>query len=385
VASNVPRALLGVALTVSAAVAGLAQRRRPVVEPAPPAPPPPAPAVAPAPAPTGVGALVAKLDDLQRARPVTAVPFAVVKKFGDDQGGKLAALVAYYGFLSVFPLLLVLVSVLGFVLADRPDLQQDLLDTAFAQFPVLGTDLRDNVGEISGNGLALAVGLLGALWAGLSAMSACQDASNEAWGIHVSERPPFLKNRLRSLAGLLVLGALLVGTTALGSLGTAFGDLGAGVRLALIVAAVAADALVFLLAFQVLTGHHQLWRSLVPGALVAGGGYYLLQVVGAWYLERVVSGARDTYGTFAVVIGLLAWLYLLAQLAMYATELNVVLANRLWPRSLRAEAIGPADERAIASLAERQHRVPQERVEVAFDDVSAGDGGGGLPTTPPTP
>ena len=120
---------------------------------------------------------------------MTAVPFAVVKKFGDDQGGKLAALVAYYGFLSVFPLLLVLVSVLGFVLADRPDLQQDLLDTAFAQFPVLGTDLRDNVGEISGNGLALIVGLLGALWAGLGAMSACQDAGNEAWGIQVSQRP----------------------------------------------------------------------------------------------------------------------------------------------------------------------------------------------------
>ncbi len=146
----------------------------------------------------------------------------------------------------------------------------------------------------------------------------------------------------------------------------------------------------FLLAFQVLTSHHQGWRSLVPGALVAGGGYYLLQVIGAWYMERVVSGARDTYGTFAVVIGLLAWLYLLAQLAMYATELNVVLANRLWPRSLRAEAIGPADERALASLAERQHRVPQERVDVAFDDdgdddVSAGDGRGGLPRTPRTP
>ena len=129
---------------------------------------------------------------------------------------------------------------------------------------------------------------------------------------------------------------------------------------------VAADAAVFLLSFQVLTAKHQPWASLVPGALLAGLCYFALQLVGGAYLNHVVSGATATYGAFAVVIGLLAWLFLLAQLTTYAAELNVVLAQRLWPRSLRRERLRRADRRVLRSIASRQQRVPQQGITVDF-------------------
>ncbi len=332
--------------------------------------PPHAPAPDPSPeveAPGGkLAQAVARVDRYQQRHSWLGLPIGVVKKFGDDEGGRLAALVAYYGFLSLFPLLLAFVSILGFVLADRPDLQKDLIDSAFGQFPVIGDELRRNVGSITGNTFALVVGIVGALWAGMAAMQAAQVTMNEVHEIPYLERPNFLKSRLRSVAGLLVLGLLLVATTALSGVTSSLGGLPGAARIALFMGTVAADAAVFLLSFQVLTAKHQPWASLVPGALLAGLCYFALQMVGGAYLNHVVSGATATYGAFAVVIGLLAWLFLLAQLTTYAAELNVVLAQRLWPRSLRRERLRRADRRVLRSIASRQQRVPQQGITVEF-------------------
>jgi uncharacterized BrkB/YihY/UPF0761 family membrane protein len=142
-----------------------------------------------------------------------------------------------------------------------------------------------------------------------------------------------------------------------------------------------ADILVVWVAFQILTARHQPWKALLPGAVLAGAAYFALQLVGSIYLKRVVAGA-SVYGVFAVVIGLMAWLFLLAQVTMYASELNVVLHRRLWPRSLRSDRLREADRKVFGSLASRQRKVPQQQITVDFEDPA---GQGGLPPPPPTP
>ena len=101
------------------------------------------------------------VDDLQQRHPRLSFPAAVVKKFGDDQAGQLAALIAYYAFVSLFPLLLVFVTVLGFVLQGNPSAQESILNSTLSQFPIIGTQLQHNVHSLTGSAGALAIGLVG--------------------------------------------------------------------------------------------------------------------------------------------------------------------------------------------------------------------------------
>jgi membrane protein len=164
--------------------------------------------------------LLDRLDAFQRSRRPIAFAFAVIKKFGDDGGGRLAALVAYYAFLSLFPLLLVLVTVLGFVLDDNPELQKRVVDSALAQFPVVGKELGSNLDRLEGNLVALGVGLAGALWGGLGAMQAAQYAMNAVWDVPLRDRPGFFAKRLRSLIMLGVLGGGILASTIVTNLAT---------------------------------------------------------------------------------------------------------------------------------------------------------------------
>src|SRR5256886_10798109 len=108
--------------------------------------------------------IVARVDAFQQRRRWTAFPYAVIKKFGDDQAGNLAALIAYYGFFSIFPLLLVFVTALGLLLHGDPSLQRSIEQSALRNFPVIGPQISENVHSISRNGLALGVGIAGTLW-----------------------------------------------------------------------------------------------------------------------------------------------------------------------------------------------------------------------------
>ena len=163
---------------------------------------------------------VARLDALQQKRAMTAIPYAVVKRFGEDRGRHFAALIAYYGFFSIFPLLLVFVNVLGFVLQNNKALQKDILQSAFANFPAIGPDLTKNLGTIKGNGLALAFGLLAALWAGLGAVYAAQDSMDTVWSVPRTKRVSWVGKRRRALVILGILGAGVLATTAVAGVGT---------------------------------------------------------------------------------------------------------------------------------------------------------------------
>lgn len=323
--------------------------------------------------PGGIQGLLARVDDFQQSRPVFAFPFAVVKKFGDDKAGKLAALLAYYGFFSLFPLLLVFVAVLGFVLAGNKDLQGEVVNSVFARFPIVGPDIERTVegGGIQGSGAALVIGLVLALWAGLAVMQSAQDAMNEVWGVPMKDRPNFLKSRLRSVILLLILGVGIVVATLLAGLATAGKDRALIIQAAALVISLAVNFGLFLVAFRVLTVRNVLIGQLVPGAVLAAVGSLILQSLGGYILGSKMANAGETYGAFATVIVLLTWLALQAQLTLFAAEVNVVRARRLWPRSLTQDPLADADKEVLTEVAKIEERHPEQEIEVEFHDDRA--------------
>jgi inner membrane protein YhjD len=280
-----------------------------------------------------------------------------MKKFGDDQAGNLAALIAYYGFLSLFPLMMVLVTLLGLLLRNNPELQDTIRTSALANFPVLGGQISDNVDSLPGSGLALGIGLALALWAGLGVMKVLQTAMNAVWNVPYRARPNFWVSLLRAIIMLLVLGVITIASAAAGSVGGGSDNW----LLAIfgIAMSVVLNLVLFLLAFRILTSEDVTWADVFPGALIAAVAWTTLQATGGFIVSHRLQGASDTYGAFAIVIGLLAWIYLGAQVTLFAAEVNVVMKRRLWPRAIVQPPLTEADERAFKSYAEQEERRPE--------------------------
>lgn len=270
------------------------------------------------------------LDRFQQRHPTLAIPAAIGKKFHDDQGGNLTALIAYRAFFSLFPLLLLMTTILGYVLAGDPELRHSVVDSTLSQFPVIGDQLQS--GTLKGNGLALVVGIVGSLLAGLGVVLEAERAFDRVWEARDEDRRGFLGSRLRAVALLLVLGSLAVVSTVISGLAAGGSTLLGPVWGILI--ATALNFAVFSVVFRLLTAKGIAFRALLPGVAVATVGWGLLQLLGGWYVSHEVRNATPVYGTFALVIGLLAWIHLGALFTVLGAEASVVRERRLWPRSL---------------------------------------------------
>jgi membrane protein len=342
--------------------------------------------------PGGIEGLIRRVDRFQKERHWLAFPYAVVKKFGDDRGGNLAALIAYYGFFSLFPLLLALFTLIALFLGPDSELGRQIQDSALAQFPVIGDDIRNNIATISGTGLTLAIGLVGALWGGLGVTQAAQTAMNEVWDVPRRERPNFIQSKLRGFLMLVLLGSLVIASTLLAAFGTAGGSF-IPFKLLGLAGSFALNLGVYMIAFRVLTDRELTWGQVFPGAAVAAVLWGLAQILGGYLVNRQVQGASDTYGFFAIVIGLLAWIYLGATISLYGAEVNVVRINRLWPRSLQEKPpLTSADERTLTRAAEAEEKIPEQNVQVSFDRTAARpeprggeEGAGARPESPRQP
>jgi YihY family inner membrane protein len=307
---------------------------------------------------------VRSFDRFQQRHRTLAIVLAVQKKFSDDGAGNLAALIAYYGFVSLFPLLLVAVAVLGFILQGDPSARASILHSGLNQIPIIGQSLDKSV-ALKGSSAALGIGLVGSLLAGLGVTVAVQTTFNQVHGVPHKSRPNFLTARLRGLALLATLGVLqIVSTVVTGLVSTGF--VGVGLVIAGYALSLLFNLLLFFTSFRLLTSRSITTRELWPGIAAATIGWEILQTVGGLYVKHVLKGAAATYGDFATVIGLLAWLFLGARLVVYAAELNVVLARRYWPRSLLDPAT-PADDAARQALAEMEERSDREQIHVTFD------------------
>jgi membrane protein len=322
---------------------------------------------------------VERLDRYQRRHRRMGLPIAVVYKFLDDQGTYLAAIITYYAIVSLFPLLLLLSTVLNFVLAGRPDLQQDVLNSALGQFPVVGDQLSDPA-AISGNGVALVVGILGTIYGGLGVAQAVQNAMNTIWRVPRNARPNPIKSRARSLLLLLVLGLAVIGTTILSALGSnsdAFGaSVGVGIKVLLILLSLVVNSAVFVLGIKIATARRLPWHCVVRGAIAAAASWQLLQYFGTVYVGNVVRHATALNSVFAFVLGLIVWIYLEAVVMVFAVEYDAVRELQLYPRSLLTPFtdnvhLTGADRRAYTGMATAQQAKGFEDIAVTFDKPDA--------------
>lgn len=314
----------------------------------------------------------------QRVRPFAFV-FGVVKKFGDDRGGLLCAMLAFYGFLSIFPLLLLLVTVLGFVGGGPHSLAHRIETSAFAQFPLVGSKLSSNIHALhGGNVFGLVVGLLVVLWGSQGALQTAQFAQAEIWHVPAAVRPNFWARLGRTGLMMVVIGVFLVATTVLAGSVT-IGNHEVWAAVGAVVLSLILNVVLFGVAFRVLTPRQIDWSDLWPGAIVGGAGWTVLQYVGGLLVQHNLRNTSKVYGSFALVLGLIAFLYLSAQMTVYAAEVNVVKARRLWPRSIVQPPLTPADREVLSSLALEGKRRPEQYVGVGFSDAAPDDAGDFVP------
>ncbi len=319
--------------------------------------------------------LVERVDGFQRRHSVVGYPIAVVYKFFDDQGAYLAAIITYYAFIAIFPLLLIASSVLGFVLQGDDELQEQILNSALSQFPIVGEQLGRPEG-LQGSTSAVVVGAVAALYGVLGLGNASQHALNVAWAVPRNSRPNPLLGRLRSLVLLAAAGASVLAVTLVTTLGTHLPAYGPEVsnllRSLLNLGAVAVNAAVLTLLFRYGAERDHSLRAALPGAIAVALMWQSLQFAGAYYVERVINRASTMNGTFALVLGLVALIFVAANMGVIGVQVNVVYASRLYPRALLTPftdniRLTEADRRAYTAYATAQRHKGFERITVEFD------------------
>lgn len=325
-------------------------------------------------------AVLARLDGFQRRHRVVGFPIAVVYKFFDDQGNYLAAVLTYYAFVAIFPLMLLGTSILGFVLGARPEWQQDILDSALSQFPIVGDQLGRPEG-LRGSAAGVTFGSLAALYGAMGLAQSLQNTMHVVWSVPRDSRPHPVYARLKSLMLLVAAGAALLSVSVLATVAsttTTFFDRWERWLLPVLNVAVVGAALTVLFRFAA-TGQHSLRRA-APGGFALAGMWQLLHLVGALYVAKVLVGTTAMTKSFGLVLGLVGFLFLGAVMAVLAMEINVVIARRLYPRALLtpftdAVDLTPADRRAYASYARMQRHKGFERVVVRWEQRENSENG----------
>ena len=315
--------------------------------------------------------MVGWLDRLQQRSRLAGFVIAVIYKYADDQGGYLAAMITYYAFVSLFPLLLLLTTVLGVVLEGRPELQQQVLQSTLAQFPVIGDQLGQP-DQLSGGAVAVVVGIVGALYGGLGVGQALQNAMDSVWAVPRNNRRDPFRSRVRSLLLLVILGSVAIAASVLSAVGRSADTFGMSGKAGIVLAAVAINAAIGLVAFRVTTARDVSYLQVLPGALAAAVIWQLLQWFGAGYVAHTVKSASATNSVFALVLGLLAFLYLASASLVLCAEVNVVRVDRLYPRALLTPftddvELTSADRQTYTRKAKAERLKGFQHVDVTFD------------------
>ncbi len=314
---------------------------------------------------------IRRVDEFQQRHTPTAFVFGVVKKYGDDNGGVLVANLTYSGFISLFPLLLVLTTILGIVASVNPSFRQDALNAVAGQIPLIGHELTANVEQLKRSSvIGLIVGLAVLVYGATQLAQAGIFTMEQVWNLPGPARPGYVQRMGRAALFLCLLGGGVIATTLLVLLNSYARN-----ALVLVVVyyllAVAVNAGMYLGGFRALTPKGVPTRSLLPGAVTGGIGWTLLQLLGAFLVHHFLH-SNSVYGVFATVLGLLAWIYLAVEVTVYCAEINVVLERRLWPRAMVQPPLTEADRTVMALQALQNQRRPEQQVEVSFTDRKPG-------------
>ena len=316
-----------------------------------------------------------RLDRLQRRFPPLGVPIAVFYKFYDDQGNYMVAALTYYAFVAIFPLLLLATSILGFVLQGNESLQETVLNSALGQFPIIGEELGRPEG-MQGSTSGIVVGFLVALFGASGLGQSIQNVMNTAWAVPRNSRPNPFFTRFKSLLLLTMAGTAVLGVSVLSTLGANTEVFGSGlnrtIRLLILLATIAVVGLVLTALSRVATTRHDYVGRSWPGAFTVAVLWQALQYVGTWYATTVITGSKGMNDTFALVLGLIGIIYLAAIIGVLGIEVNVVLARKLWPRSLMTlftdnVDLTDADRRTYAGLVHMNVLKGFESASVRFE------------------
>ena len=307
---------------------------------------------------------VRRIDAFQQSHRVPSFVFGLVQKFGNDNGGALAARLTFAALTTVFPLLLLLVTVLAIVLADHPGLRDTVLHSAYGEIPVVGKDLASNIEPMKRNSaFGLAVGIIGLVYGVQALAGVGLQVMETVWYLPKAIRPNYVTRMGRSFAFIAVLGVGLVVTTFLSGVGT-FGGHGLPYRAGAEALAALANVGVYLFAFRILTPRQVETHCLVPGVVVGGVLWTVLQALGTYVVNHYLRDNNAVYGTFGTVLGLIAWFSVAAQITVYCAELNSLLVHRLWPRGMVQPPLTKADQELAALQATTSQFRPEVEVEV---------------------
>ncbi len=326
-------------------------------------------AAAPAPAGGGIGGVINTVrdwaDDFQRRHTIVGFPYAVIKKYGDDEGGRHAALLTYYGFLSIFPVLLLVVFVISTALRDNESLRQQVVDA------IVPDQFQDTVDAallaLPTGGLPLVIGVVAALFTGLGIVFSTYQTLNHVAAVPHRSRLEFFPRYLRIIAMLLL---LILGAAGIGVLTVLSGSIVEIQNVSFLAAYTGTVTIMFLLmwaATALLLPHRARFRIVWPAALLGSMAVAGLLTFGASLLPQFVARSGPVYGSFATIAGFFALLYLVSQVVVYAAEVAIVRHRRLWPRALDMLNPTEADRRALQYLAREQERIRIERIHVTFD------------------
>ncbi|MBI1378563.1 MAG: ribonuclease BN [Frankiales bacterium] len=291
-------------------------------------------------------------------------PYAVIKKYGDDEGGRHAALITYYGFLSLFPFLLLVTWSLSQILQD-PATREKVIAAIVP--PEFADTIDAAVRALPSSGIPLVIGIVGLLFSGLGVVFTAYQTLNHIAAVPHRKRLEFLPRYLRVVAMLLL---LIVGTAGIGFLTAAAGSIPGLSSVSRVAAYLGTVVLVFLLLWAA-TGLLLPGRSGIgavwPAALVGGIVVAAVLTFGTALLTRLVQRSGAVYGSFATIVGFFTLMYLVSQVLVYGGEVAMVRRRRLWPRALDTMKPTDADRRALALLAREQERLRIERIGTRFD------------------
>lgn len=282
-------------------------------------------------------------DRWQRSHRPPAVLYGVIKKFGDDDARLYVVALGWYGFVAIYPLLLAVVTVFAFIGAGALGHQ---LTSTLHQFPVVGSQFNPAHGSsrLHGSALGLVIGLVGMIYGAQGVTQTVQQAMARIWDLPPSDVPGFVPRMARSLLGLVLIGGAFVASAALTTFATG-GHLDLWLRIPILLGMAMVNGLFYVAAFRTLTPSAVPTRDLVTGAVLAAFAFTLLITVGSGLVQHQLKSSSETYGQFGVVIGLVAFLFLLATISLYGAELNAVLAEALWPRALQGSHPTDVDDR----------------------------------------
>ncbi len=280
--------------------------------------------------------LLKKVDAYQRKRVLLSFPYAVIKKYGEDQGGYQAALLTYYGFLSLFPLLLVLTTLTQWLLRGDSHVRSRIVASATSYIPILGSQLQNSSHGFSKTGLPLIIGLLALAYGTRGVADAFRHTVNTVWEVPITERSGFFPALARSFSIIGLGGLGFLGSAIIASYATTSGH---DYELRILYVAISAFVLFgsFLFVIKTALSMRVSLKEIWVGAAVATVGLLILQALGVYIITHELKNLNNLYGTFAVVLGLLFWLYLQTKLVVYAIEIDAVRIMKLWPRNIFSE------------------------------------------------